>query len=306
MTLNDNRPADHVSYADLPDGSAHGLHGADDVLGTLNRLTDAAVLRGRDAVRQGKVFSLNLPINEPNPALFTRRVAKHSVFETPSGNMDDTLDQFYPQSSSQWDGFLHVSDPEYGFYNGLGVDEHGVHHWAERGITTRGVLLDVSQYMREAGGDEVLSQRFEIDVDMLERARMDAGLAYASGDMLMVNTGWAEWFLGLNQDRRQVVRDTSVFPGLRAVAETFAYLWDNGFCAVVSDVPGLEATPGKKPGTMHQRVLARLGMPLGELWKLGPLASDCAEDRQFDCLVTSAPMNLPGGVGSPANALAVK
>lgn len=47
-------------------------------------------------------------------------------------------------------------------------------------------------------------------------------------------------------------------------------------------------------------------MPLGELWRLGPLAADCAEDGVFEALLTSAPLNVAGGAGSPANALALK
>ena len=36
------------------------------------------------------------------------------------------------------------------------------------------------------------------------------------------------------------------------------------------------------------------------------VAADCAADRVFDFCLTSAPLNLRGGVGSPPNALAIK
>ena len=36
------------------------------------------------------------------------------------------------------------------------------------------------------------------------------------------------------------------------------------------------------------------------------LADDCAEDGRYDFFITSAPLNIPGGVGSPPNALAIK
>jgi hypothetical protein len=47
-------------------------------------------------------------------------------------------------------------------------------------------------------------------------------------------------------------------------------------------------------------------MPLGELWQLGALAEDCAADGVYEMFLTSAPMNLPGASGTPANALAIK
>jgi len=49
-----------------------------------------------------------------------------------------------------------------------------------------------------------------------------------------------------------------------------------------------------------------LGIPIGELWDLEALASDCAGDGVYEFMLTSAPLNIPGGVGSPPNALAIK
>lgn len=57
---------------------------------------------------------------------------------------------------------------------------------------------------------------------------------------------------------------------------------------------------------LHRALIARLGMPLGELWKLGALAEDYSLDRQFDVFLASAPLNLGGWAGSPPNALAVE
>jgi hypothetical protein len=57
---------------------------------------------------------------------------------------------------------------------------------------------------------------------------------------------------------------------------------------------------------MHASMIALLGLVIGEQWQLDQLAEDCARDGIWDCLVTVKPLNLVGGVGSPANALAVK
>ena len=49
-----------------------------------------------------------------------------------------------------------------------------------------------------------------------------------------------------------------------------------------------------------------LGIPLGELWDLDALADDCSAARTYDCFFTSAPLNMPNGVASPPNAIAVR
>jgi hypothetical protein len=57
---------------------------------------------------------------------------------------------------------------------------------------------------------------------------------------------------------------------------------------------------------MHTTLIPLLGMPIGELWQLDDLAADCAADERYEFFFTSAPLNVPGGVGSPPNALAIK
>jgi hypothetical protein len=57
---------------------------------------------------------------------------------------------------------------------------------------------------------------------------------------------------------------------------------------------------------LHFALLPLLGMPIGELWDLDVLAEACAADGRYAFLLTSAPMHLRHGVGSPPNALAVR
>jgi hypothetical protein len=42
------------------------------------------------------------------------------------------------------------------------------------------------------------------------------------------------------------------------------------------------------------------------LWDLEALAADCATTGVYDCMIVAKPLNLVGGVGSPANAVAIK
>lgn len=56
---------------------------------------------------------------------------------------------------------------------------------------------------------------------------------------------------------------------------------------------------------LHDWLLALLGIPIGELWNLEQLAEECAKRRKWTFFSTSAPLNVPGGVASPPNALAI-
>jgi hypothetical protein len=47
-------------------------------------------------------------------------------------------------------------------------------------------------------------------------------------------------------------------------------------------------------------------MAVGELFDLGKLAVDCEEDGIYEGMFVSAPLNKLGGIGSPANAIAIK
>ncbi len=102
-------------------------------------------------------------------------------------------------------------------------------------------------------------------------------------------------------DGRQVARSRR---WRRATAE---YLWD----LTSPPWPGQPGAQGlahksEVDSYVHYRLIGLAGMPLGEMWFLEDLAADCAEDGVYEFLLTSAPLNLLGGVGSPPNALAIK
>ena len=96
-------------------------------------------------------------------------------------------------------------------------------------------------------------------------------------------------------------------PGLDASQATAAWVWDQQIAAMAADNVALEALPVEaQVGFQHRRLIALQGMPIGEVWDLDELAQDCARDRVYECMLMSAPLYLPGGVGSPANAYAMK
>jgi kynurenine formamidase len=84
------------------------------------------------------------------------------------------------------------------------------------------------------------------------------------------------------------------------------WLWDRQVAAVAADNAALEALPMiREDGLLHRRLLALLGMPIGEYWDLDELARLCSAAGRHDGLLVSHPLNIPGGVGSPCNAVMI-
>lgn len=303
-----------------PLGSAWGLFGDGDQIGCLNLLTPDCVREAAGLVKRGSVFALGLPITLPCPALFGREVIRHEILVSGGGLVrDDRIDRLWPQASSQWDGFRHVRHPTDGFYNGvkdeeIGQDEGshlGIDHWARRGIAGRGVLLDVARYLDEAGSPLDPCKSTVIDREDLTSCAESQGVDLHLGDILLVRTGWLQWYLEkATPDMRQELGGDEgvrklVSPGLGPADEMAEYLWDLHVAAVAADNPALEPWP-LAGGFLHFRLLPHFGLPIGELWYLEDLAVDCAADGVYEFLLTSAPLNVPGGVASPPNALAIK
>jgi kynurenine formamidase len=309
------------AYRDLPavDGIRHtwGLWGADDRFGALNRITTDSARRGLAAAAGGRAFSLNLDMEQPSPPLFERPVMIHEIRASPNGALNDIVSDWNTQNSSQWDGFLHVAWPGRGNYNGLPVAEHGVSHWAKRPIVTRAVVADVGRYLAMQARPLDQAAQVRIEVADLEATLAAQGSRTEPGDILLVRTGWLEWYQRQSaaEQQRLSLRTELRTPGLSPAPEMAGYLWDLGIAAVAADNPGLEAWPppdnaaapgAVPPHRLHIRLLPSLGMPIGELWNLEELAADCAADGVYAALLTSAPINLRGGAATPANAIAIK
>ena len=311
-------------FEDLPavDGTERhswDVFGRDDEVGTVNFIGPEQVRAAAALVTTGDVVGLGLPLNEPAPSLSTTRKPFEHHFRIGSHGRDDWLDGFYPQFSSQWDGLRHVRYRKFGFFGGRqdgdieSSDVIGIHNWARRGMVTRGILLDVKGYFEASGSELVPDERHGITPAELDLVARWEGVSPRQGDIVLVRTGWLEWYMSLPLDRRsQLVGTIGVgdrplaCPGLDSGRETAAWLWNNRCAAVAADNFALETLPVIRDlGFLHYRLLPLLGMPIGELWWLKDLAAHCAQLHTYEFLLTSGVMDIPGGAGSPCNAYAV-
>jgi kynurenine formamidase len=275
-----------------------------------------ALAAGAALVRTGEVFNLDLPLDEPDPPLFGRDPYRHEIFATDRNHVDDRLDTLFPQGSSQWDGLRHVRAREHGFFGGLhagggdfepGAGPLGIEHWARHGIAGRGVLVDVSRARAAAGRplDPLASET--IAPEDLE-ATLDAqGLGLRPGDIVCIRTGWLTAYRALDAAGREAIAARPPVSGLAGSEAMARWLWDAHPAALVLDNPTVEVAPGDRAvGSLHRRLLPGLGFALAELLDLDGLAEACAADGRYEFFFVASPLNLPGGVGSPANALGIR
>jgi kynurenine formamidase len=269
-------------------------------------------------VRSGRIFRLDAKIGFATPPLFGRAAVSHSV--VPLGPManDDLLDHFNTQESSQWDGLAHVGHNRHGaFYNGVTIDDirqHGnarlgIHQWVDK-FVGRGVLVDIAGFRKAQGRPSNPLQKNAIPVSELEAALAAQGTTLKPGTILLVRTGWMEAYEKCSAEQKQ---ELSAFDKIQSIGiepsrQMVAWLWDHRVAAIGTDCPGVEPLPMDlaDEGLLHYRALPLMGLPLGELFVLAPLAEDCAGDRRYEFMLVSAPLHVQGGIATPPNAVVIK
>jgi kynurenine formamidase len=299
-----------------------GRWGADDVLGTVNFLTEETRLAAAGLVRRGASFSLAQPFDMDGPQKGWRRRTNpvHTMLDTGSdaargsqgfphgiGGADDVI--FMPlQCSTQWDGLGHIFDHGMA-WNGRdaaitvtsdGDLVTGIEHLAKP-ICGRGVLLDVGRVIGDERGE--LADGYAITEADLAATAAAHGVSVRRGDLVLVRTGryaravregWGDYAGG-------------AAPGLSFT--TAGWLHSTEIAAIATDTWGFEVRPNEFDEAfqpLHQVAIPHIGLLIGEMWNLEELAADCAADGVYEFLLTAAPLPITGAVGSPVNPIAVK
>ncbi|RSH89120.1 hypothetical protein EHS25_002786 [Saitozyma podzolica] len=314
---------DAITFEQLPvqkDGppfNAWGLYGDKDELGRLNLITPEAIKRGRDEIRHGLVINLNLPLSIKS--MHPERAELHHKINHRKHCNDDIL-TFNTQTSSQWDGFRHFpyqnfpGPGEYRFYNGLTMEEakdpkvirNGIQNFADKPITSRAHLLDIPRYLARHGLPPLAprTKSTPITLDMLQKCASEAGIQFASGDILVLRTGWTEATIDLDDAAVQEQRKSRESCGVIQGEDVLKWHWENGIAAVVSDNPAYENFPHPNP-SLHEVFLSGWGLPIGELFDLRLLAETCDRLKKWSFFFTSMPLYVEGGIASPPNAQAI-
>lgn len=302
--------------AGAPARSAWGLWGDDDRLGCWNKIDRAATARGVAAARNGVAYSLTVEYDPALAVAMGRTALTQEVRPIAGIAFDDVLHEFNTQGTTQWDGFRHFPCAA-GFYNGLPAEQHGVDHWARRGLATRGVLVDVARWRESVGRPIDVAAAEAVPLDDVYATLEAQRVTIEAGDIVFFRWGWYEWILANGPGAMPV-------PGLERSERAAAQLWDWHVAAVAGDAGVDPLPPSGSPSTLPSPtaddlfdpawcfaaslhfVIPWFGMSIGEFFDLRALASDCATAGDWTFLVTVAPMNHPAGVATLGNAVAVR
>jgi kynurenine formamidase len=247
--------------------------------------------------------------------------------------ISDDLAILHLQYSTQWDSLAHVGQlfdadgdgiPEAVYYNGYragqdvlgpesaddaGVGEGraarstssaqalGIQNMAERCVQGRAVMIDLRAHF----GDERIAVGYEQLMRVLEADRVSV----ETGDMVCLHTGFADRLLQMGKKP-----DSDSLENLCATLDgrdprLLQWITDSGLAALIADNYAVEAHPATShPGCcaalpLHEHCLFKLGIHLGEIWHLTPLANWLREHGRSRFLLTAPPLRLPGAVGSP-------
>ncbi|MAS45252.1 MAG: cyclase [Rhodobacteraceae bacterium] len=238
------------------------------------------------------------------------------------------------QYSTQWDALAHVGGlfdadgdgtPERVYYNGWRAEEHifapanthghdcsdfegshadrlGIENMAATGVQGRGVMVDLRHHLGDA--------RTYVGYDDLMRVMEADGAEVEEGDMVCFHTGWAQRVLEMDRDPSvEILHDAcAVLDGRDA--KLLNWVTDSGAAVLIADNYAVEGHPSR-PGEgkhavlpLHEHCLFKLGVHLGELWHLTPLAAHLRAAGRTRFFLTAPPLRLPGAVGSPLTPVA--
>ncbi|KAF2759490.1 hypothetical protein EJ05DRAFT_498701 [Pseudovirgaria hyperparasitica] len=317
----------------------------EEALGKVSILTpDVVAKAASQEIRTGRRVTVNWSLEQLEYAPFGRIPVKHSIIPILDGDAFDDIYTFNPQQSSQWDGLRHFSQPKFVedgqrsvervFYGGTTKTQIynrtnsrlGIQAWASEGIAGRGVLIDYAWWAEKQGIEYSTFSQHHVKLSDITQIAKECDIIFQRGDILIVRIGMTkEWNSWSDQAKQEYASQSNpLHAGVENSMDVLRWIWDTGFSAVAgdaiswevripipvdrrsfqSDVP--QVFPSINPPLfLHEYLLAGWGMPIGEMFDLEALSQTCQELDRWTFFVTSAPLNMPGGVSSPPNALMI-
>lgn len=302
-----------------------GRWGEDDVLGTLNYITDDHRRQAAGLVHTGELFSLTQSFDMSGPQKGWRRRTNpvHTMLDT--GTDAERQSQGFPhgiggaddvvamplQCSTQWDGLGHIFDHGWA-WNGRKAGDvvtsdgdlvTGIEHVAASGVTGRGVLLDIGRFLEPETGE--LPDGHAITVTELEDCIAAQGDTSTVGhaDIVVIRTGQ------LARCKRDGWGDYAGGPAPGFSFTTAPWLHRTEIAAIATDTWGFEVRPNEFDSAfqpLHQVAIPNIGLTIGELWDADTLAEACHADQRYEFLLVAAPVSITNAVGAPLNPIALR
>jgi kynurenine formamidase len=282
-----------------------GKWGADDNKGASNFITPQTVLRAVKLVKSGTVVSLaanvaQQPAPDAAPASIFRRTT-NSITE--GGTTDTYAVSYHGQVMSHMDTWCHFLENGR-MYNGIvaegnitneaGCLKGSVMNWKD-GIVTRAVLYDMPQLK----GVEWIEPGTPITRADLEAWEKRSGVKAGAGDVVLLYTGRWKRRAKLGPWAGQVAG---------YYADTIPWMHER-LPAFIGHDMSIDWNP--RPGwdgvrnPIHIAVLNWMGIDIIESLDLERAIEQARRAKQYEVLMTFAPLRVEGGTGSPVNPLAI-
>ena len=285
-----------------------GRWGKDDQLGAINLITEAKRKQAATLVEAGISVSLAHDIltekTADNPRPYQHLIGPGFMkAEMPS----DTFTMSAHGFQSHIDTFCHVLYKDKG-YNGYSRSEvlsengclKGGVELFKNGIVTRGILID----MPLLKGVPYLEPGTPVYVEDLEAWEKKAGVKISSGDAILLRTG--SWALRATAGPEGTNITGNVRAGYHSSVAPWMKMRD---VALVGSDSGQDVAPtlvdGGPPFPLHALLVAGMGVPLLDMQDLEAVAATAAKLKRWEFMLVVAPFAVPGGTGSPVNALAI-
>jgi kynurenine formamidase len=283
-----------------------GRWGKDDQLGAVNLITAAKRKQAAALVREGFSVSLARDTNTEK-AEDNSDPYEHTMTLTGVNNdlipfsIDNFKISFHGYQHTHLDALCHMfwQGKMYNGYSQEEVTQRGAGKLAittlKQGIFTRGILMD----MAALKGVPYLEPGTPIYPEDLEVWEKKAGLKLAPGDAVFIRTGrWA---------RRAALGPWNVSQKSAGLHASCARWLKQRDVALLGSDAASDVLPSQVPGIthpIHQLVLVALGVNIFDNCDLEAVAEAADKRKRWDFLLTTAPIALTGGTGSPLNPIA--
>ncbi|WP_433447266.1 cyclase family protein [Streptomyces sp. CA-142005] len=275
--------------------------------GAWNRVTAEHVRRATAAVRSGRVVPLALPWNtlpgpdNPRPALHHMTDLGDVQSPEPSTHKDFIAADYHGKAVTHLDALSHVAYRGR-LYDGRTAKEFVGASGARFGavsalgpLVTRGVLLDLPAVL----GIRWLEPGQAVHAQDVLAAEKALGVRIGEGDAVLLRSGHV-------RRRRELGAWDADSASAGFHVDAVPLLAERGIALLGGDGDS-DVRPSPVDGVhspVHALVVAAMGAPLLDNLDLEALAAATAAGRH-EFLLVVAPLNVPGGTGSPVNPVAV-
>ena len=283
-----------------------GRWGKDDQLGTLNLITAEKRREAAQLVRKGVSVSLarvaEVRAAADNPDPFAHKMLATGEDPTTEWAMDNFAVSYHGFAHTHMDSLCHLFYRGK-MYNGFsqkqvtsqGAQKLSIHN-VQGGIFTRGILIDIPKLR----GVPYLEPGSAIYPEELDAWENRAGLKVSSGDVVFLRTG--RWARRDKLGPWSVVEDGAA--GLHASCAKWLHARD---IAMLGSDAASDVMPSQVPGMthpIHLLTLHAMGVHIFDNCDLEKVSRTAEQLGRWEFLLSTAPIPVKGGTGSPLNPIA--